>query len=118
MYYIFLYFHNSLVNPYNCNTFQIEYVLFLGCLNVGSSRICSKTDCIEKTDGTEGRNFCCCYKDLCNQNYTGALTKGNQVTGRKKLVKWSNTGRDASYGKGITGEHCFPFFFFTYTILS
>lgn len=73
-----------------------------GCLNVGSSSICSETDCVEKTNGNAGRNFCCCYRDLCNQNYTRALSKGQQIPRKGKLLTFDSSAKEKSFDNVVT----------------
>lgn len=86
-----------------------------GCLNVGSHDICSVTDCVEKTGGSSS-NFCCCYSDLCNQNFTKAKdhSPNKDIFDQKKRIEnwrenarteFENSFNGAEYTRTYCGYH-------------
>ncbi|CAG2222821.1 BMPR2 [Mytilus edulis] len=71
---------------------ETETITEQGCLNVGSHDICARSDCIERIDGTTSHNFCCCYTDLCNQNFTKVTdVEYKQITAKKKVDSWDSS---------------------------
>lgn len=92
----YLFYIWSLIEKYCISLFYIT-----GCLNVGSHDICARSDCIERIDGTTSHNFCCCYTDLCNQNFTKVTdVEYKQITAKKKVESWDNSQ------KKLTSIYC------------
>ena len=58
---------------------------------MGSHDICDVSECVEKSTGGS-HNFCCCYSDLCNENFTKAKDRDpekSRLTAEKRVHQWS-----------------------------